>query len=182
MVLLFVSCASGLPHKTDANCVPKSQYEEFLKKHEDLVLRYERLKDQLKDRIQLSTQDSDKTSVPVVRERDDSFASAVGTLNDLRTLVENESYPEAIRVARLLSESSFTQVAVRAKFYLGEALFRAKDYDLAMQVYEEIINQSAFSGVVLKTMERLVVCAENLKLESKRARYYSLLHDFFETT
>ena len=49
-----------------------------------------------------------------------------------------------------------------------------------MQVYEEILQKDAFSGLVLKTLGRLVVCSTKLKLKKKEEQYYSVLHDFFE--
>ena len=51
-----------------------------------------------------------------------------------------------------------------------------------MQIFEEIIEKDAFSGTVIKALGRLIVCSEKLKLEKKKERYYSLLHDFFEST
>ena len=71
------------------------------------------------------------------------------------------------------------QIRVHAKFYIGEILFRQQEYDLAMQVFEEILDKDAFSGIVLKTLGRLVTCSKKLKLKKKKDRYYSMLHDFF---
>jgi hypothetical protein len=60
-------------------------------------------------------------------------------------------------------------------------LFRQGEFDLSMQVFEEIITKYAFSGVVIKTLGRLIVCSERLKLAKKREQYFSILHDFFES-
>ena len=71
---------------------------------------------------------------------------------------------------------------VRAKFLRGEVLFHQGEYDIAKQVYEDILTHDAFSGIVLKALERLIVCSEKLKLESERKKYHSILHNFFRKT
>ena len=40
----------------------------------------------------------------------------------------------------------------------------------------------AFSGVIIKTLGRLITCAEKLKLSKKKDVYFSILHDFFDAT
>ncbi len=79
-----------------------------------------------------------------------------------------------------LEHSKVRQIAVQAKYYIGMILFKQSEFDLSMQLFEEIIRKDAFSGVVLKALGKLIVCTEKLKLSKKRERYYSMLHDFFE--
>ena len=79
-------------------------------------------------------------------------------------------------------EKSLGQIVVRAKIMLGDLLFTQGEFDLASQVYEEVVKKYAFSGYVLKALGRLVSCSEKLKQPDKQAKYYSLLHDFFEAT
>ena len=88
----------------------------------------------------------------------------------------------ALQIFKELELSKHRQVKVRARFFIGEVLFKQGEYDLAMQVFEEIINKFSFSGIILKTLGRLVVCSDKLKLKKKYDLYYSILHDFFETT
>ena len=63
---------------------------------------------------------------------------------------------------------------------MGEILFSQGEYDLSLQIFEEILERHAFSGLVIKTLGRLIVCSEKLKLVGKQEKYYSILHDFFE--
>lgn len=94
-------------------------------------------------------------------------------------LVGQNRFDQALNVFKDLEQSPVEQIQVRAKFYLGEILFMQNEYDLAMQVFEEIISKHAFSGVVIKSLGRLIVCTEKLKLDKKKEKYYSILHDFF---
>ena len=73
------------------------------------------------------------------------------------------------------------QVRVRAKYFIGEILFIQEEYDLAMQVFEEIINQHAFSAVIIKSLDRLVECSKKLGLSKKERRYFSILKDIFNS-
>lgn len=88
-------------------------------------------------------------------------------------------YELAMKNFKMLEASKSPQVAIRAKYYIGELLFVQKEYDLAMQVFEDVLQNGAFSGVVLKTLGKLVVCSEKLNLKVKQNKYYSILHDFF---
>jgi predicted negative regulator of RcsB-dependent stress response len=95
-------------------------------------------------------------------------------------LIGQNKIDAAMAKLKVLEQSSVPQIKVRSKFLVAELLFRQAEYDLSMQIYEEILTKHAFSGVVLKTLGRLVVCCEKLKLNKKKAQYYSILHDFFE--
>ena len=85
-------------------------------------------------------------------------------------------------ILKELEGSKEKQIVVRAKMMLGDLLFNQGEYDLSSQVYEEIIGKYAFSGFVIKALGKLVVCSEKLKQPEKQAKYYSLLHDFFEAS
>lgn len=95
-------------------------------------------------------------------------------------LVAENKYDASINMIKELEKSPVRQVVVRAKFLMGEILFGQGEYDLALQVFEEILENHAFSGLVIKTLGRLIVCSDKLKLAGKQEKYYSILHDFFE--
>lgn len=103
-------------------------------------------------------------------------------LRNSQALIAQNRFDEALKEIKKIESSPVRQIRVRAKFNLGEILFNQQEYDLALQIYEEVIKQEAFSGIVLKTLGRLIVCTENLKLTQKRDTYFSILNDFFEQT
>lgn len=96
------------------------------------------------------------------------------------TLVSQNKFDAALIIIKELERSPVKQVVVRAKYLMGEILFGQGEYDLAMQIFEEILQKHAFSGLVIKTLGRLIVCSEKLKLAGKQEKYYSILHDFFD--
>jgi tetratricopeptide (TPR) repeat protein len=102
-------------------------------------------------------------------------------LQKANKLVKENKVDSALILLKELEESSNRHIRVRAKYYLAEMLFRQNEYDLALQMYEEIVHKYAFSGLVINSLGRLIVCSEKLKLSKKQERYYSILHDFFES-
>lgn len=111
----------------------------------------------------------------------DSIESEIIKLRKADSLIRQNKFSEGLNLLKDVEHSTSRQIRVRSKFLLGEILFKQKEYDLAMQIFEEIISKDAFSGVVLKTLGRLIICSEKLKQEKKQQQYYSILHDFFES-
>lgn len=107
--------------------------------------------------------------------------SEISRLRKAQTLISQNRLDQALTILKELENSQVKQVRVRSKYYLGELLFVQGEYDLAMQIFEEIIQKDAFSGVVINALGRLIVCSEKLKLQKKKEKYYSILHDFFES-
>lgn len=93
--------------------------------------------------------------------------------------VDANQFNKAMGVLKGLEDSQNGQVRVRAKYLIGEIFYKQGNFDLAMQVFEEVIHTQAFSGVILDTLRRLTICSEKLKLPKKKELYFSMLHDFF---
>lgn len=105
----------------------------------------------------------------------------VNQLERAKKLLVANQLDDALTLLRKLETTGIDQVKVRAKYLTGELLFRQKEYDLAMQIFEDIIEQNAFSGLVVKVLGRLIVCTEKLNLIEKKEQYYSLLNDVFKS-
>jgi len=100
-------------------------------------------------------------------------------LQRAQSLIVEKQYAEAMRIFKELENSSIFQIRVRAKFYTGELLLQQANHDLALQVFEEVIEQFANSSIVLKALEKAIYCAEILKLQDKVRKYRSMLNDIF---
>ena len=87
-------------------------------------------------------------------------------------------YPELF--GSLLEGQGIPAVKVRSKFQIGELLLGKGQFDLALQVFEDVINKNAHSGVVLDALRYAVTCSEKLGLQSKKDQYSSMLNDVFE--
>lgn len=111
----------------------------------------------------------------------DRIESEIEMLRTANILIGKNRFDESLKKLKVLGNSKNRQIKIRAKFATGEIFFRQKEYDLAMQIFEEIIMKDAFSGVVLKTLGRLIACSNKLKLKQKEDQYSSMLYDFFES-
>ncbi len=186
--------------------VPKKQYDELLEKYQALLRRNRQLEGeelpqdvvgkseeklpklaetvdvftkQLEQAPESKTKNSKPSISPSFSSKD--LSAQVGELKRVIQLINQNHLNEASQLLKGLENSRYRQIIVRVKFYMGEVLFRQGEFDLAMQMFEEVINRYAFSGIVLKTLGRLIVCSEKLKLKKKYDLYYSILHDFFKT-
>ena len=101
-------------------------------------------------------------------------------LKRAQAALEKQDYHTAMELLKVLQESPYRQVQVRAQYFVGEVFFMQGEYDIAMQAYEDIIHRSAFSGYVLKALPRLITCSEKLGIVDKKDKYHSILYDFFE--
>ena len=112
----------------------------------------------------------------------DDIDDQITRLRQAQELIKTNKFENALVILKELESAKEKQIAVRAKMMLGDLLFNQGEYDLSSQVYEEVIGKYAFSGLVIKALGKLVVCSEKLKQPEKQAKYYSLLHDFFEAS
>lgn len=111
----------------------------------------------------------------------DKLENDILELKKSMQLASQGKFDNAIRGLQPLTKSSSKQVQVRAKFGMAEILLAQKEFDLALQAYEDIINNYAFSGLVVSALKKAAGCAEKLNLADKKAQYESLLKDVFGT-
>lgn len=109
----------------------------------------------------------------------DDVDQQIAKLREANDLVKVNKFENALQILKSLEQSQEKQIRVRARFMIGELLFNQGEFDLAHQVFEDIVSKDAFSGLVIKALARLVVCSEKLKLPEKGQKYFSYLHDVF---
>jgi len=88
---------------------------------------------------------------------------------------------EATKIFQQLETQAAPPVKVKAKFELGELLLTKGQYDLSLQIFEDIINHHAYSGVVLQALKGASICADKLGSQNKKDQYESMLNDVFES-
>lgn len=180
--------------------VPREKYEELLVKYEELAKKHEAItavesKSSLVDEIQ-STQIPSETidlfgaqdtlnKSPSV-EVASSLIVPKGLENQVslfrRGVILKRTNPgEATKVFQKLELKSTPAIQVRAKQEIGEMLFAKGQYDLALQVFEDVISHFSHSGVVLEALRYSVICADKLGITNKKEQYASILNDVFES-
>lgn len=180
--------------------VPREQYDQLLVKYEELSKKYQELKENpngekssLVDELQRSSGENFNNTV-TSSETVDVFASpSAGAAIQVPADVESQlnlyrkgvdlksSNPgEATKIFQQLEGQAAPAVQVRARYQMGELLYGKQQYDLSLQIFEDIINKYSSSGVVLDALRYAVLCSEKLGLTSKKDQYASMLNDVFE--
>jgi len=187
--------------------VSRAQYDQLLVKYEELSKKYEQLKEQPKnsqgnlvDELQKSQSENfAQPSSNVETETVNLFPGGAGDTQSQapatievpadiesqlslyrRGLALKASNPgEATKIFQQLENQAISPVKSRAKFQIGEMLLGRGQYDLALQVFEDIINKNAESGIVLDALKYAVVASEKLGATAKRDQYASMLNDVF---
>lgn len=186
--------------------VSREQYDQLLVKYEELSKKYEQLKENpnkqpsLVDELQKSSSENFANTSSNV-ETVDAFgaaapeaAAATAPVADVSADIESQlnlyrrgvavkaSNPgEATKIFQQLENQGSPAIKARSKLQMGELLLSKGQYDLALQVFEDIINKNAHSGVVLDALRFAVVCSDKLGIQNKKDQYSSMLNDVFET-
>lgn len=183
--------------------VSREQYDQLLVKYEELSKKYETLKEggpkesnSLVDELQKSSAENFANVSPNV-ETVDAFPAknqqVVVATEEIPSDVESQlalfrkgvtlksSNPgESTKIFQQLESQGAPAVKVRSKLQIGELLYSKGQFDLALQVFEDIINTQAHSGVVLDALKYAVVCSDKLGIQNKKDQYASMLNDVFE--
>jgi tetratricopeptide (TPR) repeat protein len=181
-----------------ARPVTRQQYDQLLVKYEELSKKYEEAKEgkpksSLVDEINNTQSENFSQGVGNV-ETVNLFPGDTGSNQSLPADVEsqlglfrrglalkNSNPGEATKIFQQLESQGVPAVKVRARLQIGELLLGKQQYDLALQVFEDIINKSSYSGAVLDALRYAVVCTDKLGIQNKKDQYTSMLVDVFET-
>ena len=180
--------------------VSREQYDNLLVKYEELSNKYEQLKENpnkgqttLQDELQNSSSENfAQTSSNV--ETVDAFPNQVVVASDnvptdlnsqlalfnKAMAAKKTDSGEATKIFQQLETVGAPAVKVRSKFQIGELLFEKGQYDLALQVFEDIITKYSQSGVVLGALKYAHLCSDKLGIQNKKDQYGSMLNDVFE--
>ncbi len=180
--------------------VSREQYDNLLVKYEELSKKYEELKEgkpkdqpSLQDEIQQSTTENFSQGTSNVETVDPFQNQVVVATEDVPTdlngqlalfkkgiSLKSSNSGEATKIFQQLETQGAPAVKVRAKFQMGEMLYTKGQYDLALQVFEDIITKFSESGMVLSALKYAEICSDKLGIQNKKDQYASMLNDVFE--
>jgi tetratricopeptide (TPR) repeat protein len=178
-----------------ARPVTRQQYDQLLVKYEELSKKYEELKEgkpksSLVDEINNTQSENFSQGVgnvetvnlfPAGNESIPSDVESQLGLFRRGLALKNSNAGEATKIFQQLEAQGVPAVKVRARLQIGELLLGKQQYDLALQVFEDIIAKSSYSGAVLDALRYAVVCTDKLGIQNKKDQYTSMLVDVFET-
>lgn len=181
--------------------VPREQYDQLLVKYEELSKKYEQLKekpansqDSLVDELQKTQSEnfanasSNVETVNVFDEKEKDAGAPISVPADVESqlslyrrglALKNSNVGEATKIFQQLETHGISPVKSRAKYQIGDMLMTKTQYDLALQVFEDIIGKNADSGVVIDALRGAVIAADKLGIKNKKDQYASMLNDVF---
>ncbi|MBP9673881.1 MAG: tetratricopeptide repeat protein [Bacteriovoracaceae bacterium] len=187
----------------ESESIPRSEYEALQEKYSELQMKYEVMQEQ-KEPIKIATESSakkiekktDAVTVDVFGEeglvekyleknnqaKTNLWAEDKQGLENAQIYLEQKRFDKAMSEIKRLENSPWQQIRVRAKFLSAESFFEQKEYDLALQAYESILENYGFSGYVVKALEKMVTCSQELNLKEKKERYWSLYKDVLKNS
>ena len=179
--------------------VSRQQYDQLLVKYEELSKKYETLKEgpnkqpSLVDELQKTsgenfannssnaeTVDAFPNQVVISTDNVPSDIESQLTLYRKAVSMKGSNAGEATKIFQQLETAGVPAIKVRSKLQIGELLFAKGQHDLALQVFEDIINKNAHSGIVLDALKLAVVCTDKLGIQDKKDQYASMINDVFE--
>jgi len=185
--------------KRSGRAVPREQYDQLLVKYEELSKKYENLKTG-KQEPEISLAEDSQVRKTNDIETVNLFPSETPAEKDV-PLITNQEIPkdiesqlslyrraialktrnpgEATKLFQQLEGQAIEAVQARARYQLGEMLLSREQYDLALQIFEDVITKNASSGIVLDALKGAVQASEKLGLANKKDQYQSMLVDVF---
>jgi hypothetical protein len=195
----------GNKDSKNSQSVPRRQYDQLLIKYEELSKKYEELKENpnsgkpsLVDDLNNAQGENFATTNDI--ETVDLFAGKNDQASEKKSAaiipadlenqlslyrkamsMKNSKPSEATKIFQQLESQAAPIIKVRAKLQMGELLFQQGQYDLSLQVFEDIITKHSHSGIVLQALKNAVECADKLGTQEKKEQYASMLNDIFES-
>jgi hypothetical protein len=183
------------------NLVSKNQYDQLMEKYRSVYAENQKLKEKLGISVkpiesEYSAVDSntisinsDQTKIPGVipsdknntdQNQQDDFQKDMMAYEQGLKNFEEKKFLAARKLFEQSSTSEFLQIKVRSKLYLGRTFMMEDQYDLALQMFDEVITSHAYSSYVFEALRFGAECAKKLKQETKFQEYVSLLQDVFK--
>lgn len=106
-----------------------------------------------------------------------STNSDLETLKNALDLYSKKQWDASMGQLRSIVQSQNDQVQVRARFYAGKILQYKNKHNLALQVFEQIIEQNGYSSLSLLSVKEALVSAKIAQLKDKEIFYQSSLDE-----
>lgn len=116
----------------------------------------------------------------------DTMVSGGGAGKDLDILQKalqlysSKQWDASMGQLRQIVQSNNDQVQVRARFYAGKILQYKNKHNLALQVFEQIIEQNGYSSLAMLALKEATFSAKEAQLKDKELFYQTSLDDLIK--
>jgi tetratricopeptide (TPR) repeat protein len=180
-IFLITGIISGCTHEvvSDSEMVSKKDYDDLQKKYNDLLAEKNT---NTAPEIEVDLKGEELTLSAGSEFKAFDIESQYKTLELAQEEIGKGEYEKAISLLKEIENSEFKQIKVRAKFLQGEIFFSQKEYDQAMQKYDEIITRYGFSSVAILAIGRKDSCKKYLNLPDTQEPYHLIYKDFAKSS
>lgn len=112
--------------------------------------------------------------VPIAPVEPERVEKEVDLYQKAVLLKDNGNFDEAIKIFNQLGQAKSKQILVRVKNQLGHIYQAQGQFDLAIQMFKEVIEKYAFSGVVISALAGIVECYDKMGMPNEKLKYESL--------
>lgn len=102
------------------------------------------------------------------------------TLQKALQLYSSKQWDASMGQLRTIVQSSNDQVQVRARFYAGKILQYKQKHSLALQVFEQIIEQNGYSSLSMLALKEAVASSKEAQIKDKELFYQTSLDDLIK--
>lgn len=194
VLVLFSSCSSFNLWKDEK--VSKEEYEKLLVKYKALVekntpsqptakslkvhsnpiLESKQVEDFRKSLISSESNVVSKNSKNYHSKR---VRKDIGLLYQAYSMFNQKKFGDVIIILKELEDSQVFQIRAQARFLLGKTMYEQGEYDVAMQIFEEIVLKMRGTVFGLLSLEKLISCTDKVGLMQKK-KYFSQLYSRFQ--
>ena len=166
-------------------CIDYQEYKSLLSKYEHLLKAHRGSFDTKKTSdlvaqsmaptIETAKVMSDKArgGVPQLLPSPDkrTVRSEIQYIKKAKALMKQKRYGQSMRMLQELESSRKRPILVRSKSEMAGLLYKQEEYELALQIYEEIFMRHADSSLSVQSLDRALDCAKKLSLSDKIEQY-----------
>ena len=176
--------------------VSKEKYENLLKKYKSLVEKNTPrqtlgkpsgthanpiLESRQVDEFRKSLMSSEAKAATASQKKYNSkkVRKDISLLYQAYSMFNKKKFGDVIIILKELEGSQVFQIRAQARFLLGKTMFEQEEYDVAMQIFEEIVLGMRGTVIGLLSLEKLISCTDKVGLLQKK-KYFSQLYSRFQ--
>ncbi len=177
LIILITFCLFSCSHEvvSEQEMVTKKEYDELKKKYDDL------LADKNASVTSEITVDLKDENPKIPTEISQDPLEQIADLEVAQAFISEGEFGKALDTLKKQENSEIKQIKVRVKYLQGEIFFAQKEWDLAMQKYDEIITGYGFSSMAINAIEKKDACIKNLNKPFTQEPYHTIFKNFTQS-
>lgn len=103
----------------------------------------------------------------------------ISLLYQAYSMFNQKKFGDVIIILKELEDSQVFQIRAQSRYLLGKTMYEQGEYDVSMQIFEEIVLNMRGTVFGLLSLEKLISCTDKIGLMQKK-KYFSQLYSRFQ--